>query len=136
MSKYGAFSGRYFLAFWLNTERYFVSLQIQSECGKIRIRKNSVFGQFSRSQCCKFTCLLSIQNIICLSRCEQIFNWAALRKICLPSSGSVNDYVALFEKNVWTSMEVIELSDLDLFQTINPYRNWSSQEDELKDLEK
>ena len=36
-------------AFGLNTEIYFVSLRIQSECGKIRIRKNSVFGHFSRS---------------------------------------------------------------------------------------
>ena len=28
-----------------------VSLRIQSECGKIRTRKNSVFGHFSRSAC-------------------------------------------------------------------------------------
>ena len=28
-----------------------VSLRIQSECGKIRTRKNSVFGHFSRSEC-------------------------------------------------------------------------------------
>ena len=37
------FSGRYFPAFRLNTERYSVytpiSLRIQSECGKIRTRK-------------------------------------------------------------------------------------------------
>ena len=33
----------------LNTERYSVSLRIQSEYGKIRTRKNSVFGHFSRS---------------------------------------------------------------------------------------
>ena len=32
-----------------NTERYTVSLRIQSKCGKIRTRKNSVFGPFSRS---------------------------------------------------------------------------------------
>ena len=30
-------------------EFYEVSLRIQSECGKIRTRKNSVFGHFSRS---------------------------------------------------------------------------------------
>ena len=30
-------------------ERYEVSLRIQSECGKIRTRNNSVFGHFSRS---------------------------------------------------------------------------------------
>ena len=43
------FSGRYFLAFGLNTERYGVSLRIQSKFGKMRTRKNSVFGHFSPS---------------------------------------------------------------------------------------
>ena len=38
------------LAFGLNTERYEVSLHIQSECGKIRTWKNSVVGHFSRSE--------------------------------------------------------------------------------------
>ena len=47
--KYGVFSGQYFPAFGLNTERYGVSSPIQSECGKIRTRKNSVFGHFLRS---------------------------------------------------------------------------------------
>ena len=46
MSKYKVFSAPYFPAFGLNTE---VSLRIHSECGKIRIRKNSVFGHISRS---------------------------------------------------------------------------------------
>ena len=40
---------QYFPAFGLNTKRYFVSLRIQSEWGKIRTRENSVFGHFSRS---------------------------------------------------------------------------------------
>ena len=39
VSKYRVFSGRYFPAFGLNKERYFVSLCIQSECGKIRTEK-------------------------------------------------------------------------------------------------
>ena len=38
MSKYGVFSDPYFPAFGLNTERYSVSLRIQSECGTIRTR--------------------------------------------------------------------------------------------------
>ena len=42
-------SGPHFLAFELNTERYEVSLRIQSECGKIWTRNNYVFGHFSRS---------------------------------------------------------------------------------------
>ena len=36
-------------AFGQNTDRYSVSLRIQSKCGKIRTRKNSVFGHFSRN---------------------------------------------------------------------------------------
>ena len=34
------FSAPYFAAFGLNTERYSLSLRIQSECGKILTRKN------------------------------------------------------------------------------------------------
>ena len=49
VSKYEVFSDSYFLAFELNTERCGVSLRIQSKCGKIRTRKTSVFGHFSRS---------------------------------------------------------------------------------------
>ena len=48
--KYGVFSGPYFPAFGLNTKICSVSLSIQSECGKIRTRKNSVFGHFSLSE--------------------------------------------------------------------------------------
>ena len=43
----------YFPIFGLNTERYEVSLCIQSECRKIRTRKHSVFGHFSRSEICR-----------------------------------------------------------------------------------
>ena len=49
VSKYGVFSGPYFPVFGLNTEIYGVNLRMQSEYRKIRIRKNSVFGHFSRS---------------------------------------------------------------------------------------
>ena len=50
MSKCGAPSGSYFPAFGLNTERCWVSLRIKSEYGKIRTRRNSVFGHFSHSE--------------------------------------------------------------------------------------
>ena len=43
------FSGLYFPTFGLNTERYRVSLRIQSDGGKIRTQKDSVFGHFWRS---------------------------------------------------------------------------------------
>ena len=49
VSKYRVFSGPYFPAFGLNTERYELSLRIRSKCGKIRTRKNSVFGHFSHN---------------------------------------------------------------------------------------
>ena len=48
-SKHGVFSGPYFRIFGLNAEVYSVNLCIQSEYKKIRTRKNSVFGHFSRS---------------------------------------------------------------------------------------
>ena len=44
-----SFSGPYFPTFGLNRERYEVSLCIQSECGKIRTRKHSVFGHLSHN---------------------------------------------------------------------------------------
>ena len=44
-----SYTGPYFLAFGLNTDRYSVSLRIQSKCGKMRTRANSVFEHFSRS---------------------------------------------------------------------------------------
>ena len=50
MSIYGVFSGPYFPAFRLSMERSSISLHIQSECLKIRTRKNPVFGQFSCSK--------------------------------------------------------------------------------------
>ena len=50
VSKYGFFSGPYFPVIGLNTEICGVNHRIQSKYGKIRTRKNSVFGQFSRSE--------------------------------------------------------------------------------------
>ena len=42
VSKYGVISGPYFPVFGLNTEIYFVNLNIQSEYRKMRTRNNSV----------------------------------------------------------------------------------------------
>ena len=49
LSIYRVFSDPYFPAFGMNTGIYRVNLRIQSKYGKIRTRKNSVFGHFSRS---------------------------------------------------------------------------------------
>ena len=43
-----SFSRQYFPTFGRHTEIYRVNLRIQSKCGKIRTRKSSVFGPFSR----------------------------------------------------------------------------------------
>ena len=48
--KYGFFSGPYFPVFGLNTEIYSVNFGILSKYGKIRTRKNSIFGYFLRSE--------------------------------------------------------------------------------------
>ena len=60
-----SFSGPYFPAFGLNTERYGASLCIQSKCGKIRTRKNSASEHFSCSDHkASFEQLLRIDNSI------------------------------------------------------------------------
>ena len=65
MLKYGIFSGPYFPAFGLNTERYSVSLSIQFECGEIQTRETSVFGHFSCSvtKQCKFGRLVQFRLV-------------------------------------------------------------------------
>ena len=65
MPKYGVFSCPYFPASGLNTENE-LSLRIQSECGKIRTRKYSVFGHFSHSEKEGFS--FKIGKIFCSSK--------------------------------------------------------------------
>ena len=59
-------------AFGLNTERYCVSLRIQYEFGKIRARKTSVFGHFSRSV---------TQDIF--TGCDQLIRIVQISNICV-----------------------------------------------------
>ena len=76
VSKYGVFSGPYFPEFGLNMKRYSVSLSIQLEYGKVRTRKNSVFGHFSRSVVdgCFYDILVALVTFICT--CSRSRNWA------------------------------------------------------------
>ena len=62
VSKYGVISGPHLLAFGVNTERYFVSLRIQPESGKIRTRNNSGFGHFPHNLLVGTTVLTSWFN--------------------------------------------------------------------------
>ena len=89
VSKYGVFSDLYFPAFELNTERSGVSLHIQSECGKTRTRKNSVFGLFSSRDIYK-NCLV-MQKLAGYV----IGNVFHIAKLCEPHLYSVSF------KNVW-----------------------------------
>ena len=56
------FSGPYFPVFGLNTKIYSVNLCIQSAYRKIRTRKNSVFGRFSRSEIITIIIIFIISN--------------------------------------------------------------------------
>ena len=49
VSKHVVFSDPYFPAFELNTDRYEVSLRIQSKCETMWTRQSSVFGQISHN---------------------------------------------------------------------------------------
>ena len=62
VSKYGIFPGPYFPAFGL-----ILPLRIQSECGKMRIRKKSSFGHFSRIEVCVLLHVISNKPINKLS---------------------------------------------------------------------
>ena len=84
VSQYGVISGsyfpasglnteRYFPAFRLNTERYGVSLRIQSKCRKIRTRKNSIFGHFSRCACFYIIFNWLIKNVFSINNNITVF---------------------------------------------------------------
>ena len=66
VAKYGI-SGPYFPAFGLNTQRYFVSFRIQSECGKIRPRNNSYVDTFQAVYVIK-----NAHSIVQLFLCQHI----------------------------------------------------------------
>ena len=70
VSKYGVISGPYIPAFGMNTERYELSLRIQSECGKIRLEitryLDSVFGlchEIVKAKSKREMCQWNIENL-------------------------------------------------------------------------
>ena len=78
--KYGVISGPYLPAFGLNTERYFGFLGIQSECGEIRTRNNSVFGLFS---CSVHATVLSLSSLtLAYCKWKKWFAWAVAAGKC------------------------------------------------------
>ena len=59
---------------------WFVSLRIQSECGKIRTRKNTVLGHFSRSGCLVWNYCQEAECCIILVRYFIFFCYSRNRK--------------------------------------------------------
>ena len=65
-----SYSGPYFPVLGLNTERYRVSLRIQSECRKMRTRATPNTDTFHAVPYCLFFCLcfILLQTILCIYR--------------------------------------------------------------------
>ena len=75
-----SFSGPYFLTFGLNTERYGVSLHMQSECGKIQTRKTpntNTFHAVNRS----LSIIVAESNIPNRSRYSLVFYKKTVLKV-------------------------------------------------------
>ena len=112
VSKYGVFSGPYFPAFGLNTERYSVSLRIRSECEKIWTRKNLHIRTFFM-QCAAliirlFGLIVTLPQwtkLLLLLRYSVTGNrtWWYLLSYCSPSSS----FSALFCSNKFMSVSFI-----------------------------
>ena len=82
--RFRSYSGPYFLAFGLNTERYSVSLRIHSECGKLRTRTTSntdtfhaLLGEYKIENVKIFT--QSLTKIFCI----RVFNVGGCLASCL-----------------------------------------------------
>ena len=73
VSKYGIISGPYFLTFGVNKER--ASLRIHSKYGKIRTRKNSIFGHFSHSDIIAFTWKRSLWKSLSVIKLFSFQGW-------------------------------------------------------------
>ena len=86
--KYGAFSGPYFPAFVLNTEIYGVNICVQSECGKILTRKNSLVVHFTR--------IGFFWENLCFSVTLTIFNVENVISFCY-----INKYIYLLQRKRW-----------------------------------
>ena len=72
-----SFSGPYFPEFGLNMERYSASFRIQSDCGKIRIRKTPNTGTFYAVMF-----IFSLNNAPCLPvRCMYYVQWTCYHRV-------------------------------------------------------
>ena len=122
-----SYSSPYFPVFGLNTERYLVSLRIQSECGKIlRIspysvrmwentdQNNSKYGQFLRSAAKWLTIVRNASferyKRFQKSNCSRFFLWYPFFvhfALPLPRSAFLNVGVMVFELFYWAKSKYL-----------------------------
>ena len=120
MSQYGVISDPYFPVFGLNTKIYSANLRIQSEYRKIRTRKNSVFGLFSRSESTLliglwrscFTTDLKFNHVI--SKCFSIYTL----KSCGNPHSCYSVSIYLFKVNNGNTRKMREIQ-VSRFQHLN-----------------
>ena len=106
-----SFSGPCFPVFGLNTEIYSLNLRIQSECRKIRTRKSSVFGYFSRS--------------------DVTFLRASFKR--LPSKTIVCRDYKHFNQNEFLDELDLEMNNGKFSNSTNPYHDFSNLFKEITD---
>ena len=132
VAKYRVFSGPYFPEFGLNTDRHGVSPRIQSKCWKIRTRKNTVFGHFSRSAVLRYKSDVAKHEWTALS-----FNFDKIRDLsnrCKFFSTPVAEYASISTrlerlKLIYYSLTLsfsncYMLSSFLIFTCIYHFRNW------------
>ena len=107
------YSGPHFPAFGLNTERYSVSLRIQSECGKIRTRITPNTDTFHAVRYTKYDIYVVIMDTfeqvieICLCNwklnqaCFWIWGWAAYNDWLKTSLIYLESSLTLFKRFFW-----------------------------------
>ena len=118
VSKYEVFSGPYFAALGLNTERY-VSLCIQSESGKIRTRKNSVFlDTFTLWQCLKVRLgAAKMKNVLLRNVICTMHRYWVLHKVL--NSNSVYLYDRLFSFSCHYLVECVNPRNLNELKLVS-----------------
>ena len=137
VSRYGGFfSGPFFLAYGLNTERYgAISLRIQSEYGKIRTRKNSVFGHFSHSECANreavsvklfmvsslsFPSCLYVSNLLVIKSTTSLSSYRWLPPlICFSFSSLVSSKICVVCFSIFLCSSIILWHTLQVLQTLS-----------------
>ena len=118
------FTGPYFSAFGLNTERYGVSIRIQSECGKIRTRKTPNTETFHTLQMKDY-----FQNFVREVFCKKLFlkSFAEFtgKTLCWIPGFSCN-FIKKRLQHRCSPVNFAEFLTAPILKNICEYQNWSS----------